>query len=60
MSGYEKKDPIIVSYSQDVSNTCVLYKCPYCDEIFDIWDILCQKRINGTNNYCPECKKEFL
>ena len=60
MNEYEKKDPIILSYSKDIRLTCVLFKCPYCGELFDSWDILFQELITGTNNYCPECKKEFL
>lgn len=59
METYEKKDPIIVTYSDEIDFSCILFRCPYCGELFDTWDLLYQPKMNGTINYCPDCKREF-
>lgn len=39
----------------------VSYNCPYCSCVFESWEMYNNlPKVNGSRNYCPRCKEEFL
>lgn len=55
-----KTQPRAIYQSYNSHDCEAWYKCPVCNELFSSWSVYHQsKNENGTNEYCPKCKKEL-